>query len=158
MRGELRARLAELLEPLPTEEGGRAVIAAIDSSPPAMAMLSNGTVALHGGTLYLVIEAASSLATATPRTSATILVAGPLQVLRASLAPLSTRVYDELAVLSGPLTAIRPSVEMPWSLELGFVPTGLAAPEPFLEYWAAVRRWLADGRRSRPPAHPRAPG
>lgn len=155
MTDRLHQRLAVLLATLPDETGGLAVIAAIDSSPPAMAMLSTGHVVLDGDTVKLVTEARSSIATATPRTSASILIADEVTVLRASIAPLITDVYEHLAVLSGRLISIRPSVEMPWSLQLSFVPSGRARREPFLDYWHAVRTWVLDGCRGSPPPHPR---
>lgn len=158
MTDELYQRLAALLARLPDETGGLAVVAAVDSSPPALAMLSTGTVVLDGDNVKMVTEARSSIATATPRTSASILVADEVTVLRASIAPLTTLRYEHLAVLAGPLTSIRPSVEMPWSLQLFFVPSGLATRQPFLDYWHTVRGWLLDGCQGVPPPHPRSEG
>ena len=143
----------EAVEPLPTKTGGRAVIAVVDSTPPAMAMLATGSVYCSGGMVRFAVEAVSSVAQARAG-AATLLVAADGGALRASIAPLVTDTYEDVAVLSGPIAAIRQSVELPWSLELSFVPSGAAGADAFLAYWQACRTWLADPAAGAPPDRP----
>lgn len=155
-RDELAGRLHDLLQPLATEHGGRAVIAALGSDPPAIALLATGSILFDGERIEIVTERSSSFATAHPRNGATLVIADEVSVLRASIAPLATDFFEDLAVVSGPLVSIRPSIEMPWALQLRFTPTDLAARRPFLDYWSSTRRWLLDGCRGSPPQHPRS--
>lgn len=153
---DLVDRLRAALDPPATDEGGRAVIGAIGSDPPAIAVLATGSVVCAGDELRIAVQRGSSFATAQPRRAATLVVADHVSVLRASIAPLTTESFGSIVVVSGPLVAIRPSVELPWALRLEFTPTDLADRRPFLEYWAATRRWLAGGCHGSPPDPPRS--
>lgn len=145
--------LREALEPLPGPEGGGVVVAVVDSSPPAMAMLATGSVYMAEGAMRFVVDAGSSVATADAG-SATLLAASDRGVLLVSIEPLHTETYGEVAVVGGPIVAVRPPVELPWSLQLSFVPSGEGEVEPYLEYWRACRAWLADPSSGAPPSRP----
>ncbi len=149
----LLGAFTDAIAPLPSSEGGRAIIAVVDSTPPAMAMLATGSVYSVDGLVRCAVEARSSVAQA-GATSATLLVVAERTALRVSLAPLSVMIHDDVAVVEGPIVAIRPSIELPWSLELSFLPTGAEGGEAYLEYWRACRAWLADPESGPPPRRP----
>ena len=143
----------EALEPLPGSDGGRVVVAVVDSSPPAIAMLATGSVYTADGAVRFVVDAESSVATADAG-SATLLAASDRGVLLVSIEPLHIETHGEVAVVAGPIVAVRPSVELPWLLQLSFVPSGEGEVEPYLEYWRACRAWLADPSSGAPPRRP----
>ncbi len=145
----------EAIALLPTGSGGRAVIAVVDSTPPAVAMLATGSVYCADEMVRLAVESSSSFAAAQGR-SATLLTATDTLVLRVSIAPLTTVAHGSVSVVSGPIVAIRPSVELPWSLSLSFVPSGAPGAARFVEYWRACRAWLRDPSSGPPPERPTA--
>ena len=143
----------EALEPLPGPDGGRVVIAVVDSSPPAMAMLATSSVYTADVAMRFVVDAGSSVATADAG-SATLLAASDRGVLLVSIEPLHIETHGAVAVVAGPIVAVHPSVELPWSLQLSFVPSGKGEAGPYLEYWRACRAWLADPSSGAPPRRP----
>lgn len=141
------------IAPLPTTTGGRAIIAVVDSTPPSVAMLATGSMYCIDDTVRLAVEASSSFAQANGH-SATLLTATDTLALRVSIEPLTVDHYGSVAVVSGPIVAIRPSVELPWSLSLTFEPSGVEGAERFVDYWRACRSWLADPSAGPPPERP----
>lgn len=147
-------RVRRALEPLPTEEGGIAIVLATAGVPPALALLSSGDVlvseegsvraALYGGT-----SAAQRLGG-----SFTILVPVGGGAARVEVVEASARSIGSLAVLEGVCADVRPTTEPPWALRMSFGPIGSRGIHEHVAYWRDVRNWLADGAASDAPAPP----
>jgi hypothetical protein len=155
---ELRDAFLAAVAPLPTTNGGIAIVLATAGPPPAIVPLSTGDIAVEGDMVRLALFADSS-AVRRLGGSCTILVPTEKGALRVYLQPAVARKTGPLAVIEGNIVAVRPSAEPPWSLRLDFRPTAEEGREAFVEYWTRVRSWLerrALDEAPQPPATPQA--
>ena len=153
MRTDWLARVHEVLQPLPTEAGGVAVVLATAGPPPALALLSSGDVLVDDGEVHVGVFGTSSAVTRLGGAFSLLVPAGSV-VLRVEVAEARATTEGELAHIRGSLTDIRPTSEPPWVTELRFRPShpGVAAVPDHLAYWTEVRAWLAgEGPPPTPP-------
>lgn len=141
---DARAALAAALEPLPTERGGTALIVCTTGPPPAVCLLSTGSVWLGENWVRIGVMAGSSV---TQRLGECAVLVVPWQgnVLRAVVTPATCRPAGPVSVIEGRLDSVAPSRELPWSLEMAFVPSGSPGADEFLAYWKRLRDWLSTG-------------
>ena len=149
---ELRDAFLAALAPLPTTDGGTAIVLATAGPPPAIAPLSTGDISVDGGMIRLALFADNS-AVRWLGGSCTILVPTEQGPLRVSLQPAVAREAGPLAVIEGDIVSMRPSHEPPWSLRLDFLAAEEEGREVFVEYWTRVRSWLEQGAPGEGP-HP----
>jgi hypothetical protein len=141
---ELRDILLAAIAPLPTVDGGPAIILATAGPPPTITPLSTGDIAVTDDTVRLALFADNS-AVKWLGGSCTILVPTEKGPLRVSLQSAIAREAGPLAVIEGNIVSLRPSAEPPWSLRLGFEPTAEEGREAYVRYWTEVRSWLERG-------------
>lgn len=155
---ELQDAFLAAVAPLPTTNGGIAIVLATAGPPPAIVPLSTGDIAVEGDMVRLALFADNS-AVRRLGGSCTILVPTEKGPLRVSLQPAVVRETGPLALIEGNIVSIRPSSEPPWALRLDFRPTAEEGREAFVEYWTRVRSWLerrALDQAPQPPAIPQA--
>jgi hypothetical protein len=148
---ELLARVTDALRAEPDESGGPAVVIASAGGPPPMALLATSSVWLDGSTLRAALLGTASVVQRLGG-SCTFMLTHADAVLRVSVEPATARPAGDLIVIEGPVADVRPSVELPWRLELRFIRQGgddLARVH--LRYWALLRVWLRAGARGEPP-------
>lgn len=150
---QLRDRFQAAVAPIPTVDGGKAIILATAGPPPSITPLSTGDIAVSGDTVRLALFADNS-AVRWLGGSCTILVPTEEGPLRVSLQPAVAREAGTLAVIEGTIVSLRPSTEPPWSLRLDFQPTAEVGREAFVEYWTNVRAWLEQGAPGEGPQLP----
>ncbi len=150
---ELREALLAAVAPLPTIEGGTAIVLATAGPPPAITPLSTGDVAVAGDTVRLALFADNS-AVGSFGGSCTLLVPTEQGPLRVALQPAVVREAGPLAVIEGSIVSLRPSAEPPWSLRLDFRPAAEEGREAFVQYWRQVRSWLEQGAPGEGPQPP----
>lgn len=150
---ELREALLAAVNPLPTLDGGTAIVLATASSPPAITLLSTGDVVVDNDKVRLAVFATNS-AIDQLGGSCTLLVPTDRSVLRVYLQPASVRRTGLLAVIEGSIVSLRPSSEPPWSLRLDFEPAQEQGRDAFVEYWRQVRSWLEQGAPGEGPQSP----
>ncbi len=130
----LLAEAEVALARLPTTRGGDVIVLATAGSPPAVAMLSTGDVWIDGLWVRVAVHATGS---AVSRLGGAFSLLFPARdhALRVEVVPAESRVSGDLAVLEGPIVAVRPTSEPPWVIDLVFRPEGATAiVEPFLTY------------------------
>lgn len=160
MPPDWNARLQEILEPLPTENGGIAIVLATAGTPPAMAMLSSGDVLVSDGWVRVGVYGSSSTVSRLGG-SFTLLVPARTAALRVEAVEASATPAGELALLEGRLHDVRPTREPPWITEMRFRASSPSAPgvPGHLRYWTAVRDWLSgSGPTPTPPPTPEQGG
>ena len=153
---ELRGALLTAVAPLPTTDGGIAIVLATAGPPPAIVPLSTGDIVVDGDMVRLALFADTS-AVRRLGGSCTILVPTEQGPLRVSLQPAVAREAGPLAVIEGNIVSLRPSAEPPWALRLDFRPTADEGREAFVEYWTRVRSWLERGALDKTPQPPATP-
>lgn len=141
----------EALEKLPTPAGGAAIVMATSSTPPALAVLSTGDIYLSGDTVRVGIHATSS-AVERLGDGFTLLVPMGTWAARVEAKRASVLVIHPLALVSGVVSSIRPTAEIPWVLDMSFRPgqTDRELIPGFIRYWHQVRSWLSDGSGNPP--------
>lgn len=154
---DARTALAAAVEPLPTEEGGIALVLCTVGPPPAIALLSTGSVWLEDDWIRIGVMAGSSAVTRLGE-RAVLVVPWRGTVLRALVAPATWRPAGPVSVIEGPIASIEPSKELPWVLQMNFVPSGSPGSKEFLAYWKQLRDWLNTGGTDEGPDPPIAPG
>lgn len=154
MRTEWRTRLVEVLDPLPTPEGGITVVMATAGRPPAMAMLSSGDVHVSGDRVRVGVFGSSSTASRLDGAFSLLVPAGTV-ALRVEVVDAEATRHGDMALIEGQLHDVRPTSEPPWVGEMRFRPANVraAAIPEHLSYWGDVRAWLA-GERDEPPMPP----
>jgi hypothetical protein len=148
-----RDLLLAAIAPLPTVDGGPAIVLATAGPPPTITPLSTGDIAIAGDTVRLALFADNS-AVKWLGGSCTILVPTEEGPLRVALQPAVAREAGPLAVIEGDIFSLRFSTEPPWALRLDFRPVAEEGREAYVEYWARVRSWL---ERSAPGDGPELP-
>jgi|SRR5271165_868827 len=149
----LRAALAAAIEPLPEPTGGIAVTLSTAGPPPAVALLSTGSVLVSETSISVAVVRGSSVVSRLGGT-AILLVPYDGGALRAEIGNASARRAGPLDVIEGSILDIRPSAELPWSLAMNFAPKDPASAEYYIDHWRNVRRWLADGAHGDGPLPP----
>jgi hypothetical protein len=150
---ELRDAFLAAVAPLPTTDGGIAIVLASAGPPPAITPLSTGDIVADGDIVRLALFADNS-AVRQLGGSCTILVPTEQGPLRVSLQPAVAREAVPLAVIEGHIVSMRLSHEPPWSLRLDFLPAEEEGREAFVEYWMRVRSWLEQGAQGEGPQPP----
>lgn len=150
---ELREALLAAVNPLPTLDGGTAIVLATAGSPPAIIPLSTGDVVVDDDKVRLAVFADSS-AVRQLGGSCTLLVPTERGALRVYLQPATARETGPLAVIQGDIVSLRPSSEPPWALRLDFRPAQAEGRDAFVEYWGQVRSWLEHGAIGEGPEPP----
>lgn len=159
MSYSLTERLAAALDPLPDASGGSAIVFATAGTPPALALLSTGDVLIVDDIVRVGLWATSSAVTRLGGSFSLLVPTGDVG-LRVEVVDARAQGHGHVAMIEGRLDRIRPTAEPPWTPVMRFQtedPTDPRIPG-HLEYWAAVRRWLA-GEADAPqavggPAHP----
>lgn len=160
MPHDWNVRLQEILGPLPTEDGGIAIVLATAGTPPAMAMLSSGDVLVSDDRVRVGVYGSSSTVSRLGG-SFSLLVPARTTALRVEVVQATATDAGDLALLEGRLHELRPTSEAPWITEMRFRPTSSSAPgvSEHVRYWTAVRNWLSgSGPVPRPPRMPNPPG
>jgi hypothetical protein len=150
---ELMDALHAAVAPLPTDNGGIAIVLATADHPPAVSLLSAGDVAINVRTARLAVYSGSS-AVVRLGGSCTLLVPSNGGALRVELQTARARKAGPIAVIEGEIVSVRPSLEPPWELRLDFIPIEDEKREAFLEYWRRVRTWLEEGALGEGPTPP----
>ena len=150
---ELRDALLAAIDPLPTTDGGTAIVLATAGPPPAIIPLSTGDLVVDGDAVRLAVFSDNSVVDRLGG-SCTILVPTDRGALRASLQPAVVRRAGPLAVIEGDMVSLRLSSEPPWSLHLDFRPTQEHGRDAFVDYWRQVRSWLKRGAPGEGPQPP----
>ena len=153
---DLHSVLAAALAPLPTAAGGAAVVLATAGPPPAFALLSTANVIVSRNVLHVAVQTHSSVSRNLGG-SCSLLVPHAGAAIRVELQRARSRPAGPLTVVSGTITAIVPTIELPWSLELSFRPSGRPGMDLLLAYWEETRAWLEHGARGPGPAPPCSP-
>ena len=154
---EFLSELRRVLDEAPSAGGGRAIIVATGSAPPALALVSTNSAAVDGhGAVRLAVQAESSAARRLGG-SATLLVPDDAGAMRVYVPEATARLAGAVAVIEGSIGSIDRTAEPPWALRLEFErrdgdPAGRA--EQDLRYWASLRSWLAAGAPEGPPPLP----
>lgn len=146
---ELLGRWRELLDDEPDPSGGRVVVLATDSSPPAVSLLTTSSVRLDGDRVTVAIQATSTAARR-PSSSFTLLTDDGGGGQRLEVTEVQQRAAGHVVLLDGVVSRCVPMAESPWRLELRFVPE-CGDPAPLLRSWQALRRWLRGGAVGPPP-------
>lgn len=143
------------IEPLPTAEGGSMLVLATAGSPPAIAVLSTGDVAVVRGDVRVAVHGGSSAASRLGG-AFTLLVPDRDEAYRVEVEPAVARRAGDLTVISGPIVSVRPTAEPPWVMRASFQPAEAGADRAgdYVSFWAAVRAWLVDGADGDGPAVP----
>jgi hypothetical protein len=149
------ARVEEILEELPTAEGGRIVVLSTAGSPPAVALLSSGDVLVADGRARAAVYGRSSAASRLGG-AYTLLVADQQVAYRVEVVEASARSLGDLAVLEGEIGDVRPTVEPPWAMAMDFHPLRPEGVDDHLRYWQQVRGWLEAGTPEPAPDPPRS--
>lgn len=152
---ELRDAFLAAVNPLPTLDGGTAIVLATAGSPPAIILLSTGDVVVDDDKVRLAVFADNS-AVRQLGGSCTLLVPTGRGALRVYLELAAARRAGPLAVIEGDIVSLRPSSEPPWALRLDFQPTEEEGRDAFVEYWRQVRSWLEHGAPGEGPEPPMA--
>jgi hypothetical protein len=150
---DLLRKVEEALEPLPSASGGKAIVIASASSPPALAVLSTGDVFLEGDSIRIALHGGSS-ASRRLEGGCSLLVPVRSGLLRVEVTPAEARPAGPVDVIEGTVVNIRPTAEPPWIPTLAFSPAPSGDVAPTLEYWRSMRDWLrsgADGEGPTPP-------
>lgn len=159
MSGSLTDRLTSALAPLPDASGGISIVLATAGAPPALALLSTGDVLVSDGRVRVGLWATSSAVTRLGGAFSLLVPAGEV-ALRVEVGDARGQRYDHVAMIEGRLGDIRPTAEPPWVPVMRFIADDPADPRiaGHLEYWVAVRRWLAgEGEPPEPPEAPNVP-
>lgn len=147
---ELRAALAAR----PDQHGGDVLVLATEGPPPALALVTSFGVALTESGVRVGVQGQGAAANRLGGSFA-LLVPRRTSALRVEVAPARSRMAGPMAVLEGPITAIRPTAELPWELNMAFTPNDPARTPAMLEHWAEVHEWLESGAEGAGPALPR---
>ena len=139
-----------VLEPLPTEGGGVALVLASPGPPPALSLLSSGDVHIDGQTVRAAVYRDSAVASRLGDAFTLLVPAGETSY-RVEVRPAWARLEGNLHLIEGPIESIRPTSEPPWVLNLSFAVGGPGDLSGFLDYWRSVRSWLASGAGEHPP-------
>jgi hypothetical protein len=129
------------------------VVLATAGPPPAFALLSTASVRLSGELALIAVQSRSSVVRQLGG-SCSLLIPHGDRALRMTLEDVSSQDAGAVTLLSGTISAIVPTIELPWRLELSFRPSELPGRELFLAYWDKTRRWLQDGARGPGPRPP----
>lgn len=121
--------------------------------PPALALLSTASVRLVGDEVQIAVQSQSSVVRQLGG-SCSLLVPGGARALRMTVDRVSSRNAGAVTLLFGTVTAIVPTIELPWRLEMSFQPSEQPGGERFLAYWDATRSWLAGGAQGTGPTPP----
>lgn len=150
---DTRRQLLEALAPLPSNDGGIAIVLATSGSPPALALLSSGDVKVTDDAVRAVTYRNSSAAQRLGD-SFTLLVPTGDAALRVEVVDACRRSASYVELIEGRMAGIRPTSEPPWLLEMSFRPQSEGADKipAFVTYWAGVREWLDGGAEGDPPA------
>jgi len=148
----LTAAVQAALEPLPTADGGIAIVLATAGTPPAIAVLSSGDVRLVGSTVRVVLHGDSS-AGARLGGAFSLLVPDTGRALRVEAVDATVRAVGAVQLIEGRLAGIRPTAEPPWTLAMTFGPVQAGSGDVgrFVSYWQGVREWLAEPEQEPPP-------
>lgn len=149
----LLERVSRAIDPLPTADGGTTLVLATSGTPPALAVLSTGDVALVGEKLLVAVHASSAAGRRLGGHFA-VLVPEREVALRVEVVEASARTISHLCVLEGRVASVRPTGEPPWHMRMEFFADPDATTGGFLTFWAGVRRWLQDGAAGEPPRFP----
>lgn len=138
-----------LLDEEPDVDGGRVVVLATSSSPPAMALLTASSVALDGEQATVAVQARS---TAGQRAADgfTLLAEDGGGGQRLEVAGVTRERAGDLVLLRGTVTRSLSMTEGPWRLLLRFQAEAGDAT-PLLRFWSELRRWLRGGADGPPP-------
>ena len=121
--------------------------------PPAFALLSTASVRLSVDVVRIAVQSHSSVVRQLGG-SCSLLVPTADRALRMTVEAVSSRDAGAITLLTGTVTAIVPTIELPWRLELSFRPSELPGREAFLAYWDDTRTWLENGARGPGPTPP----
>jgi hypothetical protein len=149
-------RLSSALDPLPDASGGSTIVLATAGTPPALALLSTGDVLIVGSIVRVGLWATSSAATRLGGAFSLLVPAGDV-ALRVGVGDARAQRHGYVAMIEGRLGDIRPTAEPPWVPVMRFVPDDPSDPRvaTHLDYWVAVRHWLAgQGTPPDPPGPP----
>jgi hypothetical protein len=154
MTDHLSQFLQAALEPLPDATGGVAIVLATSADPPALAVLSTGDVLIQDDVVRVGVHASSSTVRHLGG-SFTLLVPLGEMAVRVEAVVVRSQVQGDLALIEGRLSALRPTAEPPWLLEMTFRPAipDLPQTSAHVAYWQSVRLWLA-GELPTPPSLP----
>lgn len=144
MSYSLTERLAAALDPLPDASGGSAIVFATAGTPPALALLSTGDVLIVEDVVRVGLWATSSAVTRLGGAFSLLVPTGDV-ALRVEVGDARAQGHGHVAMIEGRLDEIRPTAEPPWIPVMRFETEDRTDPRVpgHLEYWAAVRRWLA---------------
>lgn len=151
----LRAALVAAVEPLPAPTGGIVLVLSTAGPPPAVALLSAGSVLVSEASISVAVVRGSSVVSRLGG-AAVLLVPHDGGALRAEIGNASARRAGPLDVIEGSILNIRPSAELPWLLAMNFTPKDPASAEHYISHWRNVRQWLAGGAHGDGPLPPLA--
>ncbi len=149
---QLVGEVVEAIAPLPDVDGGLAIVIATASSPPAVAMLSTGDVAVVGTPVRVGLIAGSSVGRRLGG-AFTLLVPAGDRALRVEVGSATARDEGHLVLVEGTIDDVRPTAEPPWTMTMSFSTGDPGAAPPYVRFWRDLRAWLTDPSGP-PPAHP----